>query len=332
MVTSSHWQRFTAWFKQVLPQHGHCALPEHIKTLQQGLLGGAHKQRRLWQCEFVALDLETSGLSARQHQIVSSASVLIKPVSNTHSGGNNITSHISDHISNNTADNIKLSGKGGSKNSCNSSDIARQPQASSVSASSVHQHSAQLSSQLSSQLSIQPNIQPSSQLSFQPSSQPSSQLSIQLSSAVQHLLQQTNASSVGQSALIHGYHDRDLQQGLPRRDYLCAILQMLQGRVLVCHNADIEVAFLQQAFMQQFGTGCPLVVIDTMRIEQRRLAHQPMLKYNELTLASCLQRYHLPQSRSHDALSDAYSCALLWLAQSAGQLDTPLADWAKLHR
>lgn len=305
MVTSSQWQRFTAWFKQVLPQHGHCALPEDIKTLQQGLLGGAHKQRRLWQCEFVALDLETSGLSARQHQIVSSASVLIRPVSNTHSGGNN---------------------------SSNSSDIARQPQASSVSGSSVHQHSAQLSSQLrsqlSSQLSIQPNIQPSSQLSFQPSSQ----LSIQLSSAVQHLLQQTNATSVGQSALIHGYHDRDLQQGLPRRDYLYAILQMLQGRVLVCHNADIEVAFLQQAFIKQFGTRCPLVVIDTMRIEQRRLAHQPMLKYNELTLASCLQRYHLPQSRSHDALSDAYSCALLWLAQSAGQLDTPLADWAKLHR
>jgi DNA polymerase III epsilon subunit-like protein len=316
MVTSSQWQQFTAWFKQVLTQQSYGALPEDIKTLQQGLLGGAHKQRRLWQCEFVALDLETSGLSARQHQIVSSASVLIRPVSNTHSGGNNITSHITD--------NIKISGKSGGKdggnnsgnNTCNSSDIARQPQASSVSGSSVHQ--------------------PSSQLSFQPSSQPSSQLSIQLSmqlsSAVQHLLQQTDASSVGQSALIHGYHDRDLQQGLPRRDYLYAILQMLQGRVLVCHNADIEVAFLQQAFMQQFGTRCPLVVIDTMRIEQRRLAHQPMLKYNELTLASCLQRYHLPQSRSHDALSDAYSCALLWLAQSAGQLDTPLADWAKLHR
>jgi DNA polymerase III epsilon subunit-like protein len=287
MLTPPHWSRFKAWFeawfgagfkawlKPIRPQHGHCALPDDIKTLQQGMLGGAHKQRRLWQCEFVALDLETSGLSSRQHHIVSSASVLILPKTNTSIAGLGAGDVLNQNITQNFTQNITQ----------NTADIA-------------HHY----------------------------------QLSIQLGSAAQQLLQPLDDHSVGQSALIHGYHDRDLQQGIKRSDYLRALLQRLQGRVLLCHNADIEVAFLQQAYVAQFGYRLPLLAIDTMRIEKQRLAHQPMLKYDDLTLSRCLARYQLPQSRSHDALSDAYSCALLWLAQSAGQLDTPLADWATWYR
>jgi DNA polymerase III subunit epsilon len=58
--------------------------------------------------------------------------------------------------------------------------------------------------------------------------------------------------------------------------------------------------------------------VDTLRIEQRRLAlrqHAP--QSGELRLEACRRRYGLPDYPAHDALVDAVAAAELLLAQAS---------------
>ncbi|WP_028116856.1 exonuclease domain-containing protein [Ferrimonas senticii] len=128
----------------------------------------------------------------------------------------------------------------------------------------------------------------------------------------------TIAQSVGHSATIHGLRDLDLAQGQPLPQVLEALLPMLCGRVLVCHHAPLDVAFLRRAFAKVYGWPLPLLVLDTLAIERQRLARQSQpLKKPLLQLAACRQRYHLPAYADHCALTDAIACGELLLAQQA---------------
>ena len=59
--------------------------------------------------------------------------------------------------------------------------------------------------------------------------------------------------------------------------------------------------------------------IDTMAIEKHRLQRQGLeITQESLRLDNCLRRYGLENSvAQHHALEDAYSCALLLLAQTS---------------
>ncbi len=82
------------------------------------------------------------------------------------------------------------------------------------------------------------------------------------------------------------------------------------------HIASIERSFLEVACQRCFGRAPRLKFIDTMQIEWQRLLNQgKVVKPQSLRLPNCLARHHLPQSQSHHALEDAYSCALLLLCQ-----------------
>ncbi|MGY4025227.1 exonuclease domain-containing protein [Aeromonas rivuli] len=131
-----------------------------------------------------------------------------------------------------------------------------------------------------------------------------------------HFLIQTPVS-VGQSAIYHGVHDRDLSGACSLATAFEALLEAAEGSLLVAHNSALERDFLQAACRQLSGRDLNLPFIDTMLIELARLHRTGSpVSDDSLTLARCLARHRLPALPRHHALEDAYGCALLLLAQT----------------
>jgi len=122
--------------------------------------------------------------------------------------------------------------------------------------------------------------------------------------------------TLGQSAVIHGLHQADLAGGINESEFLREFVQAAAGRVLVCHHSAMESRFLQQAFKRQFQQSPALRFVDTLALEQQRLQRKGQVVNNSaLSLNQCLLRHGMPQIQAHNALEDAYGCALLLLSQ-----------------
>ena len=122
--------------------------------------------------------------------------------------------------------------------------------------------------------------------------------------------------SVGQSAIYHGLHDRELKSAHDIADILTELLNQYAGYVFVAHHSKMDEQFLRFACQRCFGKAPRFKFIDTMQIEWQRLLRQgKVVKHDALKLPSCLQRHGLPPMANHHALEDAYSCALLLLSQ-----------------
>lgn len=126
------------------------------------------------------------------------------------------------------------------------------------------------------------------------------------------------SKSVGESAIIHGIHDRELANALSLRDALECLLLALQGRVMVGHHAALDVAFLRQAAQRVYCHSLPFSIIDTLHIEAARLSRQgEHFDKQLLRLNTSAHRYGLPSGDAHNALGDALTTAQLLLAQVA---------------
>ena len=139
---------------------------------------------------------------------------------------------------------------------------------------------------------------------------------IQLNSA-QHLFLK-NVKSVGDSATIHQIRDCQLESGMSLEQAMCAFIQAASGRVLVFHHSPMDLSYLNTYSKQIFSASLLMPVLDTLQIEKKYLDRigQP-IKTGDLTLARTRQRYQLPTSAAHNALSDAIATAELLLAQLA---------------
>jgi DNA polymerase III subunit epsilon len=122
--------------------------------------------------------------------------------------------------------------------------------------------------------------------------------------------------SVGQSAVFHGLHNSQLQQGVTLEELLTALLNELRGAVLVSHHSALELSFLKQSCQNCFGRSPAFKAVDTLKLElyKMQLKGGPVVQ-NSLSLPACLARYQLPEVTEHHALSDAFACAQLFLAQ-----------------
>jgi len=123
---------------------------------------------------------------------------------------------------------------------------------------------------------------------------------------------------VGDSAVIHGIHDRDLTGALSMEQGMAHLLKAMNGRILVAHHGALDIAFLQQAARRLYGHKLPFELIDTLLIEATRLSRQGE-HFNKqlLRLYPSCTRYGLPHGNTHNALSDALATAQLLLAQVA---------------
>ncbi|BFM08612.1 3'-5' exonuclease [Halioxenophilus aromaticivorans] len=139
---------------------------------------------------------------------------------------------------------------------------------------------------------------------------------ILLHTAQHHLIAAEN--SVGQSAAIHHLRDCDLLAGKHTQTLLEALLEAAQGRVLLFHNASLDMAFLNQLCQNLCGTDLLLPYEDTLVNEKQKLTHQgKVIAQGDLTLAECRNRYHLPYYAGHNALNDALATAELYAAQQS---------------
>lgn len=140
--------------------------------------------------------------------------------------------------------------------------------------------------------------------------------------------------SVGQSAIYHGVHDKDLKDASELSEVLQLLLQEFSGYYFVAHHCRLDRAFLEIAFQRYFGKAPKMYFIDTLNIEWYRMQKQGIvMKKDALRLPNCLARYKLPVSAQHHALEDAYGCALLYLAQlKKSSADITIADMLQQSR
>jgi len=114
---------------------------------------------------------------------------------------------------------------------------------------------------------------------------------------------------------IHKITDDEAEQGLSLTQALTLLLEKMRGRFVIAHHAPIETGFLNAACRNVFKHNLPMRVIDTLKIEQKRLQHrQQLLDANQLRLFNIRSSYNLPRYRAHNALEDAIATAELFLA------------------
>ncbi len=138
---------------------------------------------------------------------------------------------------------------------------------------------------------------------------------IQLNSS-QHVLVKTAKKLSSDNVSIHQITDDEVQQGVSVQALMELLLQQMAGKALVAHHQNIEYLFIQQLSQQLFGHPLPMLMVDTMLIEQKRLQRlQRFIKPNQLRLFNLRDQYHLPRYHAHNALEDAIATAELLLAQ-----------------
>jgi DNA polymerase-3 subunit epsilon len=137
---------------------------------------------------------------------------------------------------------------------------------------------------------------------------------IQMQSARRTLVQIDG--SVSDSATVHGIVDASLQDAVPLADALSPLLQEMNRAVLLAHHAPVEQHFLNAACRACFGAPLLVPVIDTVALGRRLLERGTRSASDDaLRLPALRQRYRLPASPAHDALTDALATAELFLAQ-----------------
>ncbi|APT92670.1 DNA polymerase III subunit epsilon [Corynebacterium phocae] len=132
---------------------------------------------------------------------------------------------------------------------------------------------------------------------------------------------------VGESAVIHGLTDADVQEGVPLAQAFDQVISALQGKALLAHFAALEVGFFDAAARALYGKKLKLQVVDTFALERRHMERMGTYPRGEdLRLARVRQRYELPRYGNHNALTDAQACAELYLALIAETSVRTLAD------
>ncbi|WP_372769386.1 3'-5' exonuclease [Pseudoalteromonas sp.] len=132
----------------------------------------------------------------------------------------------------------------------------------------------------------------------------------------QHFIN-NQVSNLNQSPVFHGIDIDSLAQGVPLNEALKALNELLDDKILIFHNQELDWSFLRLAFNKAGLLHKPLAILDTMQIEHKRLARQgQIIAQDSLTLANCRERYRLPEYRCHNALTDAMATAELFLAQA----------------
>lgn len=146
--------------------------------------------------------------------------------------------------------------------------------------------------------------------------------SIALESARHYLIKAEN--SVGQSATIHNLRDCELTDADTRAVVLQRFLEVAAGKVLVFHNAALDIAYLNGVSRREFNSPILMPAVDTLLQEHNLLQRREVpIKSGDLRLQACRDRYNLPSYPAHNALLDALATAELLVAmakhRSAGQ-------------
>ena len=143
---------------------------------------------------------------------------------------------------------------------------------------------------------------------------------IVMASARELRVRNASPDGVGQSAVIHGILDSDLDDADSIEAMIEQLLPELAGRTIVAHAAPIERNFLGALLRRMGGVPLPNPFVDTMTLERHLLegsGGSVRELHGDLTLDACRARRGLPDHQRHSAGADAVAAAELLLAQVA---------------
>lgn len=138
---------------------------------------------------------------------------------------------------------------------------------------------------------------------------------LQLNSAEHHLVK-TEKKLHSDNVSIHQITDDEVSQGIGIKAMMNLLLQRMAGKAVVAHYQSIEYNFIQQISHRLYGHALPMVMVDTLQIERRKLQRlfRPIAA-NQLRLFNLRNDYNLPRYHAHNAMEDAIATAELLLAQ-----------------
>ena len=141
-----------------------------------------------------------------------------------------------------------------------------------------------------------------------------SKLGINLQSS-SHQLISTSENLPETSVVIHHITDNQLVNGISIDAALPNLLKILSGKVLLAHNAKIELGFINKMCHKLYDTDFVIPVIDTQFLAKRSLERQnKSYKNKELRLFNLRKSLNMPDYKAHNALMDAIATAELFLA------------------
>lgn len=114
------------------------------------------------------------------------------------------------------------------------------------------------------------------------------------------------------SVRIHGLRGIDLETALPIESVIPDFVAQIRGRVLIAHAAWVEYAFLKR-HLRGTGLTFPREMIDTAALA-RALGYATGANGREPSLEFLARRIHLPVYAPHNALGDALTAAVVFLA------------------
>lgn len=142
-------------------------------------------------------------------------------------------------------------------------------------------------------------------------------LSVQLEMSG-HYIVHTKKCIPEQSVVIHQITDDRLKEGISIRQAVPLLLQHLQGKVMLVHNANIEQGFLNKICRSLYGSDFVIPVIDTQLLAKRSMERRNLpCKSTDLRLFNLRRKYNMPAYKAHNALMDAIATAELFLAMVA---------------
>lgn len=139
-------------------------------------------------------------------------------------------------------------------------------------------------------------------------------LGINLQSAT-HQLVKCDTQLPEESVIIHQITDNELVNADSVEVVLQSLLERLRGKVLLAHNAEIEMCFLNKMCQEVYGSDFLIPVIDTQYLAKRSFDRKSIdYKGSDLRLFNLRKSFNMPAYKAHNALMDAVATAELFLA------------------
>ncbi|VAW96428.1 DNA polymerase III epsilon subunit [hydrothermal vent metagenome] len=130
-----------------------------------------------------------------------------------------------------------------------------------------------------------------------------------------HQIIQTKKNIPEQSIVIHQITDDQIKTGMSIEQAMPLLLERLSGKVMLVHNAKIELGFINKICQALYASDFVISVIDTQALAKRSLdRHHSPYSNKELRLFNLRRSRNMPAYKAHNALMDAIATAELFLA------------------
>ncbi|PMH40335.1 DNA polymerase III subunit epsilon [Vibrio sp. 10N.286.49.B3] len=149
----------------------------------------------------------------------------------------------------------------------------------------------------------------------------------------QHLYINSDSQVNPETAVINHITPQMLVEGVSIHDGVLALLEAIEGRVLVAHGCMVETQFLNRYIRENYHVSdAPFLWLDTLCIEKKLAMAINNQEDLSLLLSATRERYNLPEYNSHNALVDAVSTAELLLAQQKRISPSEGVNFSHLYR